>query len=240
MADDQQQPPDQPPDDATKPDDAKPDDATRQLPAPDAPGDETAVLPAAAPWSGRAGVPPPDLAGVRAATPTEVWQEPVPTSGRRWWLPVLIAAFALALFALVGYGLWLAFRDDGTDANPGVPVLTASATATASDRTARATATEGPTRTQNRPEQVVVPRLAGMDQQTAQAVLDQLGLAYRLTFRPSSTAPPGTVLETQPGEGSVVSKGSEVTIVLATAPRTTAPAAPSPTGSVSPTATPTD
>jgi PASTA domain len=198
-------------------------DETARMPAADADGDPTEVLPSA--WAGRAGVPSPDA--IREASPTVLWQEPVAPQ-RRWWLPVGIAALALALLALVGFGLWLIFKEDDNGSNPLGPVASASGSATASPSRSRATASPTGDTSQNVPERVVVPRLSGADVDSAQKILDEVGLTYQLAFRASSTAPPNTVIETRPGEGSVVRKGSQVTLVIASAPPSSAPPSPSP------------
>jgi hypothetical protein len=245
MADEQQQPPDQPRDSAGVPDSTGADE-TRQMP-PVPSGDETEVRPASGPprggdtevfpavsrWSGRAGVPPPDAFVVREAAPVE--EEPA--ADRRWWLPVVLALVALALLALLGSGLWLVLRqdDNSTPVTPVVtPALTASATpaepSPSTPGTPSVATTAAPTPTE--PTQVVVPRLVGIDSDTAQSILDRLGLAHRLTSRPDPVAQPGTVLETDPTEGSVVPEGTRVTLVIAAAPPSPtlpSPVLPSPT-----------
>jgi hypothetical protein len=180
-------------------------------------------MPAASRWSGRAGVPPPDAFVVREAVPLE---EDV-AAGRRWWLPVVLALVALALLALVGTGLWLTLNDNSSPGTPVVtPALTASATpAEPSPSTPGVATTTAQPPTQ--PAQVVVPRLTGLDGTTAQSILDRLGLSYRLASRPDPVAQPGTVLETDPTEGSVVPAGTQVTLVIASA--LPSPAPPSPT-----------
>lgn len=265
MADDQQQRPDEPRGD--QPPDTAGLDQTREFPAPDdegpgdegsggegaggegsggegsggdgpgdetvvmpASGDQTAVFPAATAWSGRAGVPPPEA----TAVPEPVWPEPG-SAGRRWWSPVVLGLLALVLLAIVGLGLWLALRDVEDRSTPGTPGASASSTPTKSSRSSAAAPTTHAEPTRNT---VPVPRLVGMDSETAQSVLDNVGLTYQLSFRPSATAAPGTVLEVDPGEGTEVDKGSQVTLVLASAPPSTAAATPSATRSA--TATPTD
>ena len=76
------------------------------------------------------------------------------------------------------------------------------------------------------PAQVVVPRLVGLDSATAQSILDTLGLRYRITARPDPSARPGTVLETDPPEGSVVREGTPITVVVAAAAPSPSPPSP--------------
>jgi PASTA domain len=224
---DEQQPPDRPRDSAAGPDRSGADE-TREMP-PVAAGDETEptpgagdteVLPSVPRWSGRAGVPPPDALVVREAVPGEEDAG----DDRRWWLPVVLALVALALLALLGAGLWLVLRgnDDSAPVSPVTPALTASATlAEPSPSTPSPAPTTPPSPTER--AQVVVPRLVGIDSDTAQSILDRLGLTTRLTSRPDPVAQPGTVLEVDPAEGSVVPAGTRVTLVIASAPPSPTP-----------------
>jgi hypothetical protein len=174
---------------------------------------DTPVLPPVSAWSGRAGVPPP--LGVRDAVTVDEWRQP--DTGRRWWLPVMLALVALALLALLGLGLWLLLRGDSSS-DPGAPVAPAPAGPTEPSPSPPGTPTGATTEeTRTVPEQVMVPPLVGIDSATAQSILDDAGLTYRLTSRVSADAPAGRVLETDPGEGSLVRKGSRVTLVIALA-----------------------
>jgi hypothetical protein len=215
-------------------------DDTEVMPAagPPRPGD-TAVFPSASSWSGRAGVPPPSAVVVRDDITAE---EDFPAE-RRWWMPVLIGLLALALLALLGTGLWLILRaqDDSAPVTPAVtPGGSATPTPTPPSPSRPGTPSAAPTTgSPSVPAQVVVPRLVGLDSATAQSILDTLGLRYRITARPDPSARPGTVLETDPPEGSVVREGTPITVVVAAAapspsppsPVLPSPALPSPTPS---------
>jgi hypothetical protein len=188
-------------------------------------GGDTAVQPRAASWSGRAGVPPPEAFAVREAVPVD--EEP---DRRPWLLPMVLAILALLLLAILGIGLWLILRADDSPgpATPVTPAVTTSATPAAPSPTTPGTpslvttAPASPTAA----AQVVVPRLIGVDTEAAQSTLEQLGLAYRLIPRADPVARPGTVLETDPAEGSVVPVGTQVVLVVAAAPPSPAPTSP--------------
>jgi hypothetical protein len=237
MADDQQQPPDQPRDAAgRRPRPGQPDE-TRRQPAVSADDDttiplptfgqpragDTSVNPSGPNWAARAGVPPP--AGTRDVATVEEWQPPA--AGRRWWLPAVLALVALAVLALLALVLWLLLRGDGNNGNrntdPGAPAVPAPAP-TWSSLSPSSTPTEATSKPAHTGTgQVAVPPLVGIDGVTAQSILDDAGLRYRLVSRASSGTPPGTVLETDPGEGSLVRKGSQVTLVIAFAGSSSAP-----------------
>jgi hypothetical protein len=244
MADDQQQPPDrgedQPPAaagpsagapaDRPAPDETRQfpalpaDDETAQLPTSGAPrSGDTAILPPVPAWSGRAGVPPPD--SIRASEEVSAYQEP--GASRRWWMPLLLALLALVLLGLLAFGLWLIMRQDNSS-DPGTPAVTppAPSTQTVQSSPPAPSPTTAPS-TQSVPAQVVIPPLVGMDSDTAQSTLDRLGLTVRLVSRPDPAAPPGTVVETLPGEGSVVRQGSRITLVIASAAPSPSPSLPS-------------
>lgn len=215
-------------------------DDTKVMPAAGPPrAGDTAVFPSASSWSGRAGVPPPSAVVVRDDITAE---EEIPAE-RRWWMPVLIGLLALALLALLGTGLWLILRaqDDSAPVTPAVtPGGSATPTPTPPSPSPSDTPSAAPTTVSpSAPAQVVVPRLVGLDSATAQSILDTLGLSYRITARPDPGAQPGTVLETDPPEGSVVREGTPITVVVAAAapspsppsPVVPSPALPSPTPS---------
>jgi hypothetical protein len=146
-------------------------------------------------------------------------------------MPVLLGLLALALFALLGVGLWLITRAD--DSAPQTPAVTAPAPATQSFQTSPAPSPSATSQlTRSAPVQVVVPPLVGTDGSTAQSTLEDLGLAVRLTSRADPSAPPGTVIETDPPAGSIVRKGSRITVVIASAP--SSPSAPPTSGLPSP------
>ncbi|HEX8345436.1 MAG TPA: PASTA domain-containing protein, partial [Actinoplanes sp.] len=78
------------------------------------------------------------------------------------------------------------------------------------------------------PAEVEIPALVGQSSADAREALDRVGLAYRLTFRRSETAPAGTVIDSDPPEGRAVPPDTEVTLVIASAP-SPSPSATSPT-----------
>ena len=79
-----------------------------------------------------------------------------------------------------------------------------------------------------------MPPVENLPLATAQAILDRSGLAYRVEYR-TSDRPAGTVLETEPEAGELVSEGEEVTLVVSRGERT--PASPTVTPSAEPTPT---
>jgi PASTA domain len=214
----------------------EPDGVRDEGPAPDetvpmraAGPDQTAPMPAAGgTWSGRAGVPAP--APPRPPGPAPGWEHREPDDGRRWWAPIVIGLVALLLLGVLGFGLWLIFAaNDGQTPSGPTP-------STSAPRTTRST--KPPTTTRQPPPttvaaQVPVPPLVGLKTVDAQAELDRLGLTYRLQFRPSDS-PPGTVVSTDPGAGSLVPAGSKVTLVIATERKTTQPPTKPATTSPSP------
>ncbi|HEX6500984.1 MAG TPA: PASTA domain-containing protein [Micromonosporaceae bacterium] len=192
-----------------------PPDATNVLPPPDT-----------ARWAARAEVPPP------RPVATESWVEEPPPPRRSWW-PVLIGLLILVLLALIAIGVWLALRGDRPVAPPS-PTGTPSASPSASPTPTRSlTPSSAPTTTQT----VVIPPLVGVPVDDAAALLDQAGLRYRIQRRVDGSVPAGTVLATNPAAGAEVPVGSQVTLVVASAPApppspTTVSPAPRPSTSV--------
>ncbi len=89
--------------------------------------------------------------------------------------------------------------------------------------------------------QVQVPKLTGLSQDEAAAVLAKLGLFPKTENQPSSRAKVGTVLDQKPAEKDKVDVGSEVTIVVAQKPPpppTTERPSPTPTPTPTPTPSP--
>ncbi|MGI5524727.1 PASTA domain-containing protein [Micromonospora sp. CA-259024] len=189
-------------------------------------------------WSGRAEVRPP-----RPAEPAGEWYVEE-QGGRPWWLPILWGVLALLLAGLLGGALWLglvANQDDDRDVPDSTPSLpTASATSaapTSASPTSAAPTSETPSSpaTTTAPAEVQVPPLAGLRQATAEGLLGRLGLAYRVVYRPSEL-PPGTVVGTEPGAGTLVSTDDEVLLVVSQARPTTgaSPTTASPTATSTP------
>ncbi len=204
-------------------------DDRQEPPAGDA--DTTRALPPTPPaWSGRAGVP----------TRPAAYQEPgaewyaEEQAGRRWWLPILLGILALLLIALIGLGAWLAFR--AAERSPG-PAPSSTAVPTTTLRTSAAPSTSPPT-TPSSPTSAAVsmPPLVGLPESAARAILDRLGVDYRVETRESGR-PAGTVIETDPAAGEPIGDGDRVTLVVAerTAPTTGAGTPTSgPTATVTP------
>ncbi|HEV8565999.1 MAG TPA: PASTA domain-containing protein [Actinoplanes sp.] len=222
-------------DDATAvaPQPPRDDDATAVAPRPPQRG-ATSIMPpvdwgtgkAAAPWAGRAEVRPP-RPGVDSDYPDSDWAA-VPSSEPRgkWWMPILIGIVALILVALLGWGIWLIIRaQDKNDGTP-APVPTTSAAPPPTTQPTTQATTEAPTTrpTTTEPTQtaVTVPALRGLSQQEAQQALSRRGLAARLRFVPSTKAPPGTVIDSDPPEGQEVPPDTTVTLIIAAAPTPTA------------------
>ncbi|MFG2056401.1 PASTA domain-containing protein [Micromonospora sp. NPDC048930] len=199
------------------------------------PGGATAPLPPTPPaWSGRAGVP----------TRPAAYQEPgaewyaEEQAGRRWWMPILLGILALLLIALIGLGVWLALR--AAERNPG-PAPSFTAVPTTAPRTSAAPTTTAPSTspptTPASPTSagVAMPPLVGLPQSAARAILDRLGVDYRVETR-ESDRPAGTVLETDPAAGEPIGDGDQVTLVVA---EPVAPTTGAGTATAGPTATAT-
>ncbi|MEU1678411.1 PASTA domain-containing protein [Micromonospora zamorensis] len=210
---------------ALSPDQTMPIDRSAGTPS-GAPSDQTRRIPAEPPsappnppsWSGRAEVRPP-----RSAEPAGEWYVEE-QGGRRWWLPILWGVLALLLVALLGGALWLVLssrendRDD-PGSTPSLPSASAtSAAPTSASPTSAAPTSETPSSsaTTTAPEEVPVPPLTGLPQATAEGLLDRLGLAHRVVYRPSEL-PPGTVVGTEPEAGTSVSTDDEVLLVISQA-----------------------
>ncbi|NES15916.1 MULTISPECIES: PASTA domain-containing protein [Micromonospora] len=192
----------------------RPPDATRPMPGgaarPDRAG-ATAPLPPA--WSGRAGVP------TRPAAyhePGAEWYAEE-QAGRRWWMPILLGILALLLVALIGLGVWLGLR--ATERNP-APTPSPTAVPTSAPRTSAAPTTTAPSSspptTPPSPSsaEVPMPPLVGLPESAARAILDRLGVDYRVETR-ESDRPAGTVLATDPAAGEPIADGDRVTLVVA-------------------------
>ncbi|MEV0154103.1 PASTA domain-containing protein [Micromonospora sp. NPDC050686] len=210
--------------------------STGQAPAGAAasPGSTAPLPPEPAVWSGRAEVPVTRPGDYRE--PATEWYAPEP-GGRRWWTPILVGILALLLLALIGAGVWLLLRGQqaGPERSP-APLPTAAPTTAAPTATAPSTrpaSTPPSTATSSATDRILVPPMVGLPQETAERLLDRIGLEHRTRTR-ESDRPPGTVLETDPEAGERVPADSEVTLVVAeprpqpatTAPTTGAPASP--------------
>jgi eukaryotic-like serine/threonine-protein kinase len=67
-------------------------------------------------------------------------------------------------------------------------------------------------------QNVVVPSVVGLDQASAKAQLDTVGLDVKVTQQTNSAVKPGLVISQSPAAGQPVQKGSTVNIVVSAAP----------------------
>ncbi|MEU6072487.1 PASTA domain-containing protein [Micromonospora sp. NPDC047074] len=237
MSDDRQEPPAGEDDDRTRP--LPPpgaEDATRPMPVDrTTPMDRTAAMPpegaGPAAWSGRAEVPPP-----RPADPREAEWYAEEQGTRRWWLPILWGVVALLLLGLLGGGLWLALQsanDEPTGPEPSPSATRPSPTTAAPTSAAPTSASPSAPPTTSAAPQLAMPPVVNLPLETAQAILDDVGLSHRVEYQ-TSDRPAGTVLRTDPEAGELVPDGEEVTLVVA---RAATPSTGEVTPSVEPTAT---
>jgi hypothetical protein len=226
-------------------------DATTALPAADEA--DAATVPVDAPrWAGSAPVPAPDDADlnypephppVREAAPG-TWEQDEPRSRVT---PAVIVLVVVVLLAMLGTGLWLIFSSSGDNSAPNPGATQPSAT------TQQTTATPAPTTETTPPPttpppttpppppttpppavpvQVTVPTdLVGKPEAVARQRLVAIGLVPQ-TSRRVAPAPPGTVIDTEPGGGSIVDKGTQVVLIVAVAPPTS-PSSKGPTANAS-------
>jgi serine/threonine-protein kinase len=82
---------------------------------------------------------------------------------------------------------------------------------------------------------VALPNLRGVSAADAQKALTDLGLTPAVRNQVDTSVPVGFVIGTDPPAGSSVQAGSTVTLLVATAPPTSASAPPSRSASPSPT-----
>ena len=173
-------------------------------------------------WAGRAEVPP--RRSDEYAEPE--WAAGPPGEQRgRWWMPILIGIIALILLALLGWGLWLIIQAQSKNPAP-APVPSVSAPAPASNPpSTQPTTTPPTTQPTTTPAEVTIPALRGLSQQDAQRALSRRGLSSRLRYVASTSASPGTVIDSDPSEGQKVPPDTTVTLIIAAAP-TTPPTTP--------------
>jgi hypothetical protein len=163
--------------------------------------------------------------------PPDEWEE-YDRSGRRWWLPIVLGLVALLLLGALGAGAWLILRNQNNKPAPAnIGPATPTASARPSQTSASVAATTAAASPTSAPAQVAVPPLAGLSAVQAQGILRQNQLNYRVVYRSDPNTPVGDVIETNPPEGTQVAPGSQVTLVISSAPATSA--APSPTASTS-------
>jgi hypothetical protein len=180
-----------------------------------------------------------------ASQPTE--QIPQVEKSRPWLWTTVASVVALAMFVVLGIGVWLilhAMGGDGEKTGPATPApseaaSSASATASAVESSAEPQESATPTAPASAQDQVTVPNVVGKPVNTATGALTTLGLRVSIQYQSSGTATPGTVLETLPAAGSLVAVDSTVTLVVERAVSPTAapptvipspPTAPRPSG----------
>ncbi|WP_229076751.1 PASTA domain-containing protein [Actinoplanes sp. DH11] len=208
---------------------------TRPAPAADA----TRIQPSGGPrsddrdnaiWTGRAEVRPPRPGTEFYETPGD-WAEPVRDETQsRWWAPIAVGSAALVLLGLLGFGIAVIVQNTGEEpATPPAPVATtttATTTAATTGTTSAAATTDAttpptvettPPTTDPVDTEVNVPALRGMPVDDAKAALERTGLSYRVIQR-ESEAEPGTVIDSDPPEGSLVPSDARITLVVATEP----------------------
>jgi pyruvate/2-oxoglutarate dehydrogenase complex dihydrolipoamide acyltransferase (E2) component len=213
---------------------ARPDDATKVTPRSDA----TSVMPptsggqadsddwarsrANPVWSGRAEVRRPQPG--RSGYDTD-WSDvsiPVgePDRRDRWWMPIVVGIVVLVLLGVLAWAIYVIVQNAGEDQTPATtPTTTTAAVSTApssepTTTTASAPPTTAePTTTEPTTTEILVPALRGLALADARAALDRTGLRYRVLYR-NSTAPAGTVIDSDPAEGQEVPPDTRVTIVV--------------------------
>ncbi|MER7420847.1 PASTA domain-containing protein [Micromonospora peucetia] len=182
-----------------------------------------------APWSGRAEVRP-----ARPADQPEADWYADDQAARRWWLPIMWGVVVLLLLGLLGVGLWLALQsadDDPSGPEPSPSAPRASPTTTAPTSAAPTTSSPSASPTPSAAAGLPMPPVVNLPLETAQAILDDVGLGHRVEYE-TSDRPAGTVLRTEPEAGELVAEDKEVTLVVARE-------AASPTGEVTPSVEPT-
>jgi len=212
------------------------DDATKVAAA--ASGDDWSV------WAGRAEVRPPRPG--QSIYDTDWSDGPLPPAqGQRdrWWLPIVVGIVVLLLLGVLAWAIYMIVQNSGRQ--PG-PVATTQPTAVATTNAPSTAPTTAPSSVSTEPSTipattattqeptaaVTVPALRGLQLAEARAALNRTGLPYRVLYR-TSTAAPGTVIDSDPPEGREVPPDTRVTIVVAQQGNATT----TPTGTVTPTAT---
>jgi hypothetical protein len=142
-------------------------------------------------------------------------------------LPVVIGIVVLVLLGVLGVGAWLIFQSQR--GSPTIQTSSAPATtpAVTTEPTSARPTTAAPS---TAPAQVNVPPVDGLTERQAAARLVAAGLRVQVV-KQVATAPPGTVLRTDPAAGTAVAPGSLVQLIVAAAPShpsTTPSPSPSP------------
>ncbi len=161
--------------------------------------------------------------------------------GRRWWLWLLI----LLALAAIAVGLYLTLRPEqltvpnvvGRESSTATQILQNRGfeveienvvnpdverdTVAAQDPRPNTTADEGSTVTitvSTGPGEAPVPSVAGLPQDEAEAQLQDAGFETRVEREFSDDVRQGRVITTQPGPGSVIERGTEVTLQVSRGP----------------------
>jgi hypothetical protein len=220
---------------------AAPDDATKVMPPADStsvmpPADSTSVMPPAADdwapsranpvWSGRAEVRTPQPARTGYDADWADVPPPGPAEQRdRWWMPIVVGFVVLVMLGVLAWAIYLIVQNSGGDETPATTPSTPAAvtpeptsapttsSATPSSEPTTTTPSSSPATTEPTTTEVNVPALRGLSLADARAALDRTGLQYRVLYR-DSTAPAGTVIDSDPEEGQEVPPDTRVTIVV--------------------------
>jgi hypothetical protein len=215
---------------ATQPFD-KPGEPPTQLIRPQAP-DPTAALPPVPPtWRGQFGVQPPGPDDDRTGT----WTEPPPSSGRAWWLPILVGVVGLLVLVGVAFALVAAMRNTSTPApNPSATTPTPSPVPASSTAAPSPTVSSPPATPSASPNSfITLPSTwEGLLFTDVEHEINGLGLKYTLQPQVDSSVLPNTVINTIPAPGNQVVPGTTITIIYA------APPPPSPSSDPSPSVSP--
>ena len=192
----------------------------------------TAALPPVTPtWRGQFGVQPPGPGDDRTST----WTEPPPSSGRAWWLPILVGIVGLAVLVGVAFALVALMHNTSTPApgpspTPPPPSHTAPSSPPAPSPTI---SSPPPTPSPSSNPAITIPSTwEGLLFTDVENEINGLGLKYVLQPQVDASVLPNTVINTIPGPGNQVVPGTTITIIYAAPPPPSA--SPSPSPSVSP------
>ncbi|MEU8655982.1 Stk1 family PASTA domain-containing Ser/Thr kinase [Actinoplanes philippinensis] len=172
-------------------------------------------------WTGRAGVRPYGAVPRNTYDQEGDWADPaqIEPSGR-WWTPIAVGTVAVALLALLGFGIVVIMQSSGDDVDTPGATPTAAQLPAENDGGAAtptvATATSAAPTTDAADQEASVPALRGMPLADAQAALERSGLGWRV-LRRESDAEPDTVIDCDPAEGQQVPSDTRVTLIVASA-----------------------
>ncbi len=171
----------------------------------DGAGDLHEPAPGSPRWEGRAEVPLPPR--------SEEYGEPFAEPPRSVLIPVLLTVCVMLLLGVLALGAWLILSNRPSPTPPSQPSPTR--TFTTPPRTVGTTVTTPPATTD--PALVSVPKVSGKDYATAERELTEAGLVPVRKDVPDS-APAGTVLGTDPAEGTPVPHNAHVTVLVSLGP----------------------